>query len=143
MQSENKFISGLINFLTPLMPLIMVVIGALVIYYFYNKELFEQLGRLLFPLLLYGIALSFVYLMKQKKQKKLIEDNGSPEVTITVNYFYFFWHDLLIFGTPSLMLIGTYWYRGQVTYWDIVLSAIALVGLYSSSIIYKSRINKY
>lgn len=121
----------------------MVVIGALVIYYFYNKELFEQLGRLLFPLLLYGIALSFVYLMKQKKQKKLIEDNGSPEVTITVNYFYFFWHDLLIFGTPSLMLIGTYWYRGQVTYWDIVLSAIALVGLYSSSIIYKSRINKY
>jgi hypothetical protein len=123
-----------------IMPGIIIIVAALVIYFFFNAELFKTLAKLLVPLVLFASGLAGSYAFRKRKQKKLVYDNGRPEVTITINYFTLFWHDALVFLTPSAILIAAYWFKGSVGYFDLLSAALAMTGLYLSELIYKRKI---
>jgi|GEM_PF-5129068 len=121
-----------------MLPLILIIAG-MIVYFFFNQEILRAFIKLLVPVVIYSSGLGITFWVRKRKAAKMKEDQG-PEVRITLNYFTFFWHDALVFITPSIIIIAAFWLRGEVTYYDILYSGIAMTGLYLSELIYKRKI---
>ncbi len=122
-----------------IMPTGIIVITGLIFYFNYNDQFLENLMSFIFPVLFYVICLLICFYYRRHKKKKIIAENGSQEIYIVINYFSLFWHDMLLFLTPCIIIILAYWVKGQVDIIDIVSSAIAAIALYLSELIYKNK----
>lgn len=138
MDSE-KNLKVLLEVINWAMPTLILIIAGLVVYFFFNEEALKSFIKLLVPITIYSSGLGITFFVRKRKDAKMKADQG-PEVKITLNYFTFFLHDVLVFVTPSLILIVAFWLKGEVTYFDILYSGIALTGLYLSELIYKRKI---
>jgi len=122
------------------MPALIILLAGAVIYFFFNAESLREFINLVVPIAIYAAALSTSFVVRKRKEKRLASDGDSSEITIRINYFTFFWHDALMFCTPAAIIIAAFLLKGEVTYFDILYSAIAMTGLYLSILIYKRRI---
>lgn len=119
-----------------IIPVILIVAGV-ILYYLYQAQYLQQLIEMVVALGFYCCGLGLAYWARNRKKKRLAEQNGSQEVQININYFSFFWHDCLLFLTPAAIILFIYWFKGEVGWADVGASAICFVGLYLSELIYK------
>lgn len=139
MDSERN-LQILIELINKIMPALVILAACVIVYLFFNAELLKEFINLIVPITVYAIALYASYYFRSRKNKRMIREENNSEITIRINYFTFFYHDALVFCTPALIILAAFWLKGEVTYFDILYSAIAMTGLYLSVLIYKRKI---
>ena len=116
---------------------VILVIAAVVLYYLYQAQYLQQFIEMVVALGFYAGGLGLAYWARNRKKKRLAEQNGSQDIQINISYFRFFWHDCLIFLTPAAIILFIYWFKGEVGWLDVCASGICFIGLYLSELIYK------
>ena len=120
---------------------IIIGLAAIAAYFlYYNPELLKQFLAILVVAAFYGWGLIFAFWFRKRKAERL-KKVGQDEATIYLTQFDLFKHDVLIFGTPLLMLGIIYLINNEVTGADLINSVVAFIGLYLTSLIYKKKIN--
>ncbi len=127
----------LFEILYKIVPPIILVLSLVFIWFFYDEKILIEIIKFLTPIaiFMFGFYLSFLY--RKKKNKIIKKENGSNEVTITLRYTKLLIHEALIFLTPSIIIISSFWMRKEISIIDIVNAIIAFIGLYCSKLIYK------
>ena len=130
----------LLNFLYAIMPGVIIIIAGIIILFFFNEEALKSILKLVVPLALYLSGIGAALVIRKKKSKIIKADSGgTDQTTIYVSYMAFFWHDVLVFATPCIIILAAYFVKGQVEIFDILASAIAAGGLYLSELIYRKK----
>jgi hypothetical protein len=118
---------------------IVVGIAILIIYFYYNQELYEKLLTFIVPVGFYCIGILFVAWFRKRKNKNLESGGSEIGTSVYITQWQLLKHDLIMFITPLIMIVIAKLYKGEVGGFDALLSAIAFMGLYASEWIYKSK----
>ena len=134
----DKNLNFIMSAVYAVMPGILVLAAGILVVSAFRADELKSLLKLVVPLAFYVSCLSGAFAVRKRKSRSLKFDGGGEDtVTITVSYMALFWHDALVFGTPFIIILAAYLLNGAVDSFDILVSAIACVGLYLSELLYK------
>ena len=108
-------------------------------YFFFNKELYEKLIKFLIPVFIYSSGLILVSMWRKRNNDNLVKGGSETGSTIYITQWDRMKHDLVMFMTPIIMLLVAKFYKKNVDGFDIILSAIAFIGLYMSKWVYNKK----
>lgn len=120
---------------------IWLIVGIVLVfmYFYFNEELYKQLMMFLVPAGGYSMAILVVVWFRRRKNKRLIDDGSETSSNVYITQWDLMKHDLVMFATPLIMIGITKFMKGSIEGFDIFLSLVALLGLYVSELIYKSK----
>jgi len=76
---------------------------------------------------------------RKRKNDNLVKGGSETGSTIYITQWDRMKHDLVMFMTPIIMLLVAKFYKKNVDGFDIILSAIAFIGLYMSKWVYNKK----
>lgn len=137
--NRDEILKAILTFISNVFIWVIIVAIVLFMYFFFNKDLYEKLMKFLVPVFIYSLGIVVMAFWRKRKNDNLVKGGSETGQTIYVTQWDKMKHDVVMFATPLIMLLVTKLYKKNVEGFDIILSAIAFLGLYMSEWVYKKK----